>query len=286
VRAAADAGATVRLAISETLVGNVNVNDARVAIEIWIKRMVQDMNLLIEPKLLATTEEIVEGTRRGQFDCVALNVVEYRQIADMLDSSQIVSAAGAAGLEQYAILTKQNSGIQQLGDLKGRRLCMLKAPKMCAAPAWLLTILEEGRYGPAEKFFGSVTTDTKGFQVVLPVFFGQADACLTTKLGFETLCELNPQVGRDLKVLVSSPPMVVAFYIFRKNYQSIYREKVIKAISSLHTSAAGQQLATLFRFRELTVRDGSCLASALRILDTAERAGSRRGAGSGRGSGE
>ena len=97
------------------------------------------------------------------------------------------------------------------------------------------------------------------------------------------MCELNPQVARDLKVLVGSPPLVVDFYIFRKNYQNMYREKVIKAISSLHTSAAGQQLATLFQFRELAVMDGNCLATALRILDAAERARSRRDAGNGRG---
>ncbi len=93
------------------------------------------------------------------------------------------------------------------------------------------------------------------------------------------MCELNPQVARDLKVLVGSPPMIVDFYIFRKNYQNVYREKVIKAISSLHATPAGQQLATLFQFQELTVRDGSCLTSALSILETAERARNRPGAG-------
>lgn len=280
---AAGGSAPVRLAISESLVTSVNINDARAAMLVWIKRMTQDLNLVFDSKLFATTQEIVEGIRRAQLDCVALNVIEYRQIADMLDSSQIVTAAGSAGLEQYVVLTKQNGGIRQLGDLKGRRLCTLKTPKMCVAPAWLFTILEEAHYSPPEQFFGSVATDTRFSRVVLPVFFGQAEACLTTKRGFDTMCELNPQVAKGLKVLASSPLMVVDFYIFRRNYQSVYREKVIKAISSLHTSAAGQQLAMLFQFDELTVRDGTCLASALSVLDAAERARSRRGAGSRKG---
>ncbi|MGA2150079.1 MAG: PhnD/SsuA/transferrin family substrate-binding protein [Bryobacteraceae bacterium] len=270
--AATDAGAPVRLAISESVVGDVNLYDARAAMQIWIKKMTQDLNLVLDVKLFATTQEIVEGTLRGRFDCVALNVIEYRQVTDKLDSSRIVNAAGSAGLEQYVILVKQNSGIRQLGDLKGRRLCTLKTPKMCVAPTWLFTVLEDGHYGPAEHFFGSVATDTKFSRVVLPVFFGQADACLTSKRGFDTMCELNPQVARDLKVLISSPAMVVDFYIFRKNYQSMAREKVISALSSLRSSAAGQQLATLFHFDELTVRDASCLTSALSVLERAERA--------------
>ena len=42
-----------------------------------------------------TTEEIFRRARTGQLDCVALNVVEYRQIADLLDSSQIMAEGGA-----------------------------------------------------------------------------------------------------------------------------------------------------------------------------------------------
>jgi len=283
--AAADGGAAVRLAISETVVGDVNLNDARAAMLIWIKRMTVDLNVVIEfnPKVFDTTEEILDRTRRGQLDAMALNIIEYRQIADLLDPSQIVTVAGAAGLEQYLILAKQISGIRQLGDLKGRRLSMLKTARMCVAPAWLSTILDEGHYGPAEQFFGPVALDAKFSRVVLPVFFGQAEACLTTKRGFDTMCELNPQVFRDLRVLASSPPLAVIFYAFRKNYHSVQREKLIGALSNLCESSAGRQLATLFQFGELTVRDGSCLASALAILEAAERIRSRRGAGNRKG---
>ena len=280
--AATDAGAPVRLAISESVVGDVNLYDARAAMQIWIKKMTQDLNLVLDVKLFATTQEIVEGTLRGRFDCVALNVIEYRQVTDKLDSSRIVNAAGSAGLEQYVILVKQNSGIRQLGDLKGRRLCTLKTPKMCVAPTWLFTVLEDGHYGPAEHFFGSVATDTKFSRVVLPVFFGQADACLTSKRGFDTMCELNPQVAEDLTVIATSPAMVVTFYVFHKNYRSANRQRFIRVLSDLRGNAAGRQLATLFQFDDLTVRDSSCLASALRLLDKAERApgpglGSRQG---------
>src|ERR1035441_6075912 len=232
--AAPDAGAPLRFAISETVVGDVNLNDARPAMQMWIQRMNQELNVAIDSKIINTTQEIQERARKGQLDAVALNIIEYRPIAELLDSSQIITSAGAALVDQYLILARQNSGIRQLGDLKGRRLCTLKNPKMCMAPAWLLTILEEGHHGPAEEFFGSMVAEAKFSRVVLPVFFGQADACLTSKKGFETMCELNPQVARDLKVVASSPAMVVSFYIFRKNYQSVNREKVIKAISSLH----------------------------------------------------
>src|ERR1039458_3771511 len=75
--AAADAGAPIRLAISESLVADVNLNDARAAMAIWLKRMMVDLNLVLEfnPKVFDTTEEIFRRARSGQLDAVALNVV-------------------------------------------------------------------------------------------------------------------------------------------------------------------------------------------------------------------
>jgi phosphonate transport system substrate-binding protein len=230
-----------------------------------------------------TTEEILRRARNGQFDCVALNVVEYRQAADWLDASEIITEADRTGLEQYLLLAKRESGIQQLGDLRGRRLCVLKAPKMCVAPAWLGAILDEGHFPQSDRFFGSVTMETKASRVVLPVFFGQADACLSSKRSFDTMCELNPQVGKDLTAIATSPTLVVTFYVFRKNYQGVSRQRFAKVYSNLPTSAAGRQLAALFQFESLVVKDFGCLASSLAILDKAERARSRPGAGGGKG---
>jgi phosphonate transport system substrate-binding protein len=271
----ADSNAPVRLAISESLVTDVNINDARAAMLIWLQRMMTDLNVVIEinPKVFDTTQEIVRRARSGQLDAVALNVVEYRQAAEFLDSSQVIAEAGVSGLEQYILLAKRNGAIQHLGDLRGRRLMILKTPKMCVAGPWLATILDQGRFGSSEQFFSAVTADSKVSRVVLPVFFGQTEACLTSKSGFETMSELNPQVGKDLNVIASSPGMVVTFYTFHKNYHGLNREKFAQVYTKVGTSdVAGRQLATLFQFENLAVRDASCLAPALAVLDMAERA--------------
>src|ERR1039457_2818520 len=64
--ATADVGAPLRLAISENVVGEVNLNDARAAMQVWMKRMAQDMNLVVEynPKVFETTQEIGRASCR------------------------------------------------------------------------------------------------------------------------------------------------------------------------------------------------------------------------------
>jgi len=268
---AGDANSVLRFAISESVIAEVNLNDARAAMQLWIKRMTSGLNVVMAPKLLNTTQDIHERTRKGLVDAVALNIIEFRPISEWLDTTQVVTSAGAAGMEQYVILVKQNSGIHEVKDLKGCRLTMLKTPQMCVAPAWVSTLLEDRHHGKAEQFFGPIIPDGKVSRVVLPVFFGQANACLTSKRGFDMMSELNPQVGRELRVVASSPAMVVNFYIFRKNYQNENREKFIKALLELRASPAGEQLAMLFQFNQLSVREGGCRASALGVLEAADR---------------
>ena len=65
---AAEAGTPVHLAISEREVGDVNLNDARAAMLVWIKRLTDDLNMLIDPRLFNSTREIVDRTRKGQLD--------------------------------------------------------------------------------------------------------------------------------------------------------------------------------------------------------------------------
>jgi phosphonate transport system substrate-binding protein len=282
---AGDAGPPLRMAISESMVADVNLNDARAAMQTWIRRMQSDLHVTIEidAKVFSTTEEIVRGVRTGQLDAAALNVVEFRPIADLFDPNGILVSSEASAADEYRLLVKRESGYKGLANLRGRRLSMSAAPRMCVAPAWLATLLDEEQLGPAETFFGRITLETKISRVVLPVFFDQAEACIASKRGFEMMCELNPQVARSLTAIAASATLVTGFYAFRKNYRSSSRERFIDLHKTLLSSAAGRQLATLFQIEELAVRDTSCLASSLSILDKAERIHTRVTAGGRRG---
>lgn len=284
-RGSADDGAPVRIGISESLVQDVNINDARAAMAIWLKRCSEDLNtnIKVSPKIFETGEELVRLARNGQLDSVALNIIEYRQIAEVMDSSQILCESGSTAPEQYVLLVKRNGRIQQLGDLRGCPLLVSKAPKMCAAPDWLSTLLDERRLGPSDLFFGSFVTDSKPSRVILPVFFGQADACLTSKRSFETMGELNPQVLRDLTAIASSVPMLACFSVFHKAYNGVRRDRFAKVYGNLRNSAAGRQVGMLFHFEDLAVRDSSCLAPALAMLEAADRIRTHHSAGSKRG---
>jgi phosphonate transport system substrate-binding protein len=152
---------------------------------------------------------------------------------------------------------------------------MQKGYRMCVAPFWLSILFPEAQRGSIEQVFGSMVKESKVSRVVLPVFFGSADACLTYKQGFDTICEMNPQVAKDLTILAVSPELVVSLCAFRRSYRGEYLEKFVKASSTIRSSAAGKQLATLFQYQQMMVTDSTCLAPALEVIEKAERARGR-----------
>jgi hypothetical protein len=102
--------------------------------------------------VFSARQEIQALVRAVKADSVVLDVVEYRQLAQLLDSDTIMAAAGEADLEHYLILVRKQSGFQKLGDLRGRRLITLRNPKMCVASAWLTNLLEAGGTPEASSF--------------------------------------------------------------------------------------------------------------------------------------
>ena len=212
--------AAIRMAISESLVSGVNLNDARAAMLIWIRQMEADLRLPLElnPNVFEPTAEIVRRARGGLFDAVALNIVEYRQIADVLDSSQIINETG--GAEEYMLLVKRGSGIEKPADLRGRRLLMLTGPKMCVR---IPLALDHSGCGASRPDRSVLRLRGGGCQGRAGRFAGifRAGRCLpiTSKRSFDVMCELNPQVAKGLTAIAVSAPMVLTFYTFHKSFK-------------------------------------------------------------------
>jgi ABC-type phosphate/phosphonate transport system substrate-binding protein len=272
--AAADRRPVLRLAISESLVGDVNLNDARASMVVWMRRIAQDLELDLQydPQVFENSERLAVRVRQGQLDTVAINILEYRRMIDWLNGSQVVVPTQRTKLE-YILLVRADAGISKLADLKGRRLMALKVPKACIAAAWLSNLLDGEESGGAERFFGSIVPDTKPARVILPVFFGQADACLTTSSSFATMSELNPQVAKRLRPLATSPEIVSSLYTFRRDWEHSTRDQMIRALADLRSSPSGRQVLTMFQCESLVMKDSSCLNNSLAILEQAERAG-------------
>jgi phosphonate transport system substrate-binding protein len=102
--------------------------------------------------------------------------------------------------------------------------------------------------------------------VALPVFFHKAAVCLMTSKSFAAMQELNPQLGKQLRVLTQSPELMSSVFAFRSDFRSPYREQMFQEMKRLPESAAGLQILMLLQSERIEEKPLSCVDSSLALL--------------------
>ena len=271
--AGAHTNAMLRLGFSTSVFAGVNENDAKAAMKVWAQAILKEHGLSVpaDPQVL-NGEAIATAMQNKLIDAVTLSSAEYRALGgEFMSTNAVLGATGGRVTEEYLLLVHRDSNIGRIEDLRGRSLIFFQNPRASLAPVWFETLLLQSGLGQTLRFCGRVIQGGKLSQVVLPVFFHQADACVVTRRGFQTMIELNPQVGRQLKTLLSSPAMVPFAFYFRSDYSDPVRDQIIAEIKDVHSTAAGQQVLTLFQCENLEVRPVSVLDTALALLATHAR---------------
>ncbi len=275
IRSDDNATAPLRFAFaSSSLFPEVPESDAKAALRVWARALGQDRGIPVDPEafILHGMGGIADAMREKRVDAVSLLTAEYWKLGkDVLTGPFILGASEGRVTEEYVLLVHQESGIKGVGDLRGRSLIFCRNPRTSLAPTWLDVTLAKSGLPRSVELCGRVAHVNKVSQAVLPVFFRKSDACVVTRRGFETMSELNPQVGRQLKVLALSPEVVPSMSCFRKDYTEPTKEKLLAEIDKIHTTPAGHQVLTIFQCERLEVHPVSCLDSALQLLSDHSR---------------
>lgn len=111
------------------------------------------------------------------------------------------------------------------------------------------------------RLFLEIVMSSTPSRAVLPVFFGQADVALVTRSAFETMIELNPQVGAQLKVLANSGPLLPLLLAPTRHADPDVMGKVMKAILELQEEPGGDQILMMFKTDKLVRCEASWLES-------------------------
>jgi phosphonate transport system substrate-binding protein len=276
-----------RFALSSRMFSEVRIEDAKAVMKVWILTVAGNRHIPVDPEpiIFDSLEEIIRASRNNLVDGFNVTTEEcWRLSKEVKLNSVVVGIHNDQITEEYVLLVRRDKGIESIDTLGGRSLKVLENPRMSLAMIWLDSLLLRKGSKPAALYCSGVTSSSKLTQVVLPVFFGQSDACLVTRRGFQTMSELNPQVGAQLHVLASSPEVVPTVFVFRSDYISPFREKILVEMGRLTATPAGQQILTLIQADRVEEQPMSCLTGAFDLLATHQElisAASRGKAGGG-----
>jgi ABC-type phosphate/phosphonate transport system substrate-binding protein len=224
---------------------------------------------------------VADAFAAGRADFAALSPLEFLDVESRLQADPFVTYESNGDVEVPFVLVA-SAGVKNVADLAGKRVVML-LPNDAPHPArlWLDVLLREAGLPRLHAAFAEVREVKKPSQALLPVFFGQADVALVPRSAFATSAELNPDLGRKLHVLATSPPFVKILVVVARTHGAADRARWMHGVLHAHDNPGTRQIFTVFkldRFVPCTVQNLANVRAVVArrdALDRAERKGAK-----------
>lgn len=260
---------------------NVDRNDAEAGFKAILGSVVRKRKYNLDTRLKVFDQDsafeaaIKDGTvMLAIIDAWSYLTMDLRAVAKPFFVSTVNGNTG----RRYVILTRRESGLKTLADLRGKDIVEFRGANASLGQPWIETLLFENHLGTPESFFGRVDVVGKATYAVLPVFFGKKPACLVDEPGFDIMKELNPQVGQALQVVAISEPFVNAVICLSNSgwVDEQAPKDMILALGELHLEPAGQQILTLFKTGQLVPFQEKHLETVRKLRTTYERSRTKK----------
>ncbi len=211
---------------------------------------------------------IDEAAGREAFDLLLVDANTYlRMRATNHVAPRFVSTDRGQFGKRYLLLTHATRGPAALAGLRGTDIGVFEQADTSLGRFWLDILLHELGVEERTGFFHAVISCGKPSTAVLPVFFGKAAACVVDHESFGVLTELNPQVGKSLRVIAESERLIDGFVCVRTTAWSSekFRRDLEATLLELHLQPAGEQLLSLIKARRLVPFEASHLEAVRRL---------------------
>jgi ABC-type phosphate/phosphonate transport system substrate-binding protein len=245
---------TLIVGYSSKLFFDVDTNDAEAATKVWTGMLVKKMGSFgsSETVIFPDLSSVEKSLKEKSVDIVVLFSQELVEIRNKVHLEPVFAADyGRNFYHDQLLIVRADSGLSNLGDLKGKSLVIEIGQKGTLPMLWLETLLLREGVQKAQAYFSTTREAARAAQVILPVFFGKADACVVGRFSFETMVELNPQVGKVLKVIARSPGFLSGVVCMRKDFYDKYKDTLETTLKAFSTEPQGKQIMTLFKINRL-----------------------------------
>jgi ABC-type phosphate/phosphonate transport system substrate-binding protein len=256
----------------ETLAG-ANVNDARAAYKVWSLQIAAGLALHSEivPETFVPSAQLIQMIRAAEVDCFAITAWEYSKLVDLIDPSLMMVEDYATDGIDYLLLVHNSSSYQKVEDLRGATIVIHHHRDTNLLEAWLSVLLADKGMPAADQFFGGLQQRDNLNDVILPLFFRRTQAVGVTRRAFNAAVELNPQLGRDLRVLAASPRIVSDGFFFRLGCDAKDKHQFQDALFKFQALPAGRQCMALYQSTGFYPRPCTIMNGSLDLIHRFER---------------
>ena len=213
-----------------------------IANNMYMNELINDINYTVKSKIYEDFNEISKDINSNKLDYITasgLDFVRYFDMDKLTDGFRQGYLDGSK--EMFIIIVSQNSTIKNVSDLYNKKIAMQKNDLI--AQLYVENKILE-KYKKLNVFFDLYPTKQRA---LLKLFFGKVDAAIITNKSFELLRELNPQIGKKVRVLKKTNIIAKSFGFLSKSLNEKSRILINQQVQSLHKTIRGKQILNIFK---------------------------------------
>lgn len=238
-----------RFIYSQELFFNTKTEDAIALTKIFTEKIKKQKRIEDEVEIVIckNDEELIEASKTN-FDFVLSTSVSLVKLLKKGNVKPVLvnQTQGSYGYVYY-LITRKDKNFNQLSDLQNCKVNILARTDGQTPSLWLDKILRDNRLETKKDFFSEIIIDYKPTNILIPVFFNKVDAAVITKESFNVMCELNPNMQKELNILAVSKTLLFGVLSFDKRNKDKEREQFIYDILvTMHNDTDGKQFLNLF----------------------------------------
>jgi phosphonate transport system substrate-binding protein len=280
---------TLTLGMSARALSGVDLADAEATMKVWFKQSNETEGFTIisdDLRILPDEEAMRKALEKKEINYAVALAIDYLRLRDIgLTGKDTVPGTTGEVMDEYVVLAHREGNIKDLKGLKQKKVLVQVGGLGEVPTIWLDTLLMKQGLPVSRQFCPELKEVPKASEAVLPVFFGQADACVVVKKAFLMMAELNPQIGKQLSVLVQSQsfPRIVSWFGKDCDKQTCeeYRAKLVHACKG----PIGRQFMTLMGYEYMVVWDPASLVPLEALLKDYDELRKKAEEGAARGDG-
>jgi len=247
----------VYLGLLTNSIANIDPHDARTSLNILFDDIKKSININVELNIefFSCVANLKKAIQKEEVHFVSITSIDYLHWKDELNLKPLLVGTNNKFQQiKYLLLVHQNSKFKTLKSLANQRIIIQDFESNNSLPLiWFKTLLAKNNLYKKNTLYKKHEFQLNISKALLPVFFNQVAACIVNENSYHVMCELNPQVKNDLRVLASSQELLYGlFCATSKIDDNDYKlELLYKTVSGLELFPKGQQMLTIFKIQKL-----------------------------------
>lgn len=247
-----DGATRFHLGIAQKMLQGRDIKDVKTATNIWLTWAGEDFNVKATTTVYLDLEKMADDFIKGKLDLVAVSGLDYLKI---IQTTGKVPRLGPAGVIDgkvainYLLVGRQEEVVNSIANLKGKILALPTfndVERLFVDTLFLRSLKKEAKF-----FFSVIVEKNNAARAVLDVFFNKVDVCVVPENVYQTMIELNPQIGRKTRVLAMSPELVSGVTFYPEQVDPRLKKIIDSLIPKIKQTERGRQMLTMYSIDDL-----------------------------------